>query len=46
MDEKVFHGKFFREVKEVADERSWQLVKGWCCTGAGVGNEVGEEYQV
>ena len=28
LDEKVFHGKFFREVKEVADERSWQWVSG------------------
>lgn len=25
---KKLHGKFFREVKEVADERSWQWLKG------------------
>jgi hypothetical protein len=28
LDEKVLHGRFFREVKEVADERSWQWVRG------------------
>ena len=26
--EKKLHGKFFREVKDVADERSWQWLRG------------------
>ena len=58
LDEKVFHGKFFLETKEVADARSWQWVSGGymavgtvrlvylCCAGAGAGEEVGKEYQV
>ena len=28
LDGKVMHGRFFREIKEVADERSWQWVSG------------------
>jgi hypothetical protein len=28
LNEKVLHGRFFREIKEIADERSWQWVSG------------------
>ena len=51
----MFHGKFFRETKEVADARSWQWVSGgymavgterYICVGAGAWDEVGKEYQV